>query len=89
MVRQRPAGIYTAGPFLGGYQNPIQNVSRQRPGRLKGASERKGDEIVFLMPCPRILSQDDAMNLAAWLVALLDPPKDEEFAGLLQAVRNT
>ncbi len=36
----------------------------------------------------RPLSKDDALNLAAWLVAMADPT-DERFPAILQAVRST
>lgn len=38
-------------------------------------------------PCLQPLSRSEALNLAAWLVALAD--FDDEFPAVLEAVRNT
>ena len=46
----------------------------------------QGDAVVLLRPVQR-LSKDDALNLAAYLVALTD--MNNEFPAILEAVRNT
>lgn len=49
-----------------------------------------GDEIVILF-APRstsVLSQEQALNLAAWLVALADP-SGREFPAMLEHVRGS
>jgi hypothetical protein len=46
----------------------------------------QGERIVMLFPAPRSLAREDALNLAAWIVALADRG---EFAPLLEAVKNT
>ena len=43
----------------------------------------QGDQIVIMRPAQRI-SHDEALNLAAWLVALAD--RDDKFPALLEAV---
>jgi hypothetical protein len=45
------------------------------------------DEIVLLNPPPERFSREDALNLAAWIVALAD--RGGRFAEVLQAVRET
>jgi len=50
------------------------------------------DDLVFLRPVPQKLSKDDALNLAAWIVALADDSggdDDGDFQALLKAIRNT
>jgi hypothetical protein len=43
-----------------------------------------------LMRSPGIMSADDALNLAAWLVAMADhSPNHERFAEVLRAVQET
>lgn len=44
-------------------------------------------KIIFVKPVPREITKDDALNLAAWLVALADD--DGKFQPLLEAVQNT
>ena len=46
-----------------------------------------GGHIVFLKPVPLKISNDDALNLAAWLVALADD--DGKFAQVLKDVLET
>lgn len=48
-----------------------------------------GDHISILMPPPPqgVITRQEALNLAAWLVAIADI--DDEFDDLLQAIRNT
>lgn len=46
-----------------------------------------GDSISILMPPGQYISRQEALNLAAWLVAIADV--DDEFSDLLQSVRNT
>ena len=46
----------------------------------------KGDQIVLLRPMA-VLTKEQALQLAAWLVALSD--KEDEFPALLDAVLNT
>lgn len=43
--------------------------------------------VVFLAPVPRILSEDDALLLAAWLVAIVG--EHERFTRILAAVEAT
>lgn len=47
------------------------------------------DGLVILLPPPRggPLSNDDALNLAAWLVALAD--RDGKFGALLKEIQNS
>lgn len=45
------------------------------------------DDIVFVIPVPKRISKADALNLAAWLVALSD--RDDEFPALLKEVQET
>lgn len=47
----------------------------------------QGESLIPMMPLPRKLSKADALNLAAWLVALAD--EDDQFAALLERVKNT
>lgn len=47
-----------------------------------------GARVVFLKPLPHTISMDDAVNLAAWLVALADPA-GEKFESVHEAVCNT
>lgn len=60
--------------------DPIETFNRYGVGR-------RGARIV-IMGLRAELSKDEALNLAAWLVALAEE-HDGEFAGLLEAVRNT
>ena len=46
-----------------------------------------GDNIILMKPIPSKLNRSEALNLAAWLVALAD--EDGRFARLLEAVQNT
>lgn len=46
----------------------------------------KGDEIVILNPNCRILSKQQALNLAAWLVTLADD--NDEFGLMIEKVQN-
>lgn len=48
----------------------------------------QGDKIVIMRPPTRPLTIDEALNLAAWLVALSDP-LGERFNKMLQAVLST
>ena len=48
---------------------------------------RRGDRYVFLRAVPREISQVEAYNLAAYLVAMGDD--DEAWKRIFQAVRNT
>lgn len=45
-----------------------------------------GSDIVILKPVPGRMSKEDAMNLAAWIVALTD---EDEFAKKLADVQGT
>lgn len=45
------------------------------------------DRMVTLTPIPGYLTHDDALRLAAWLVAIVDPQGDR-FAALLSAVQS-
>lgn len=47
-----------------------------------------GDTLVFTLPVPRQISKEDALNLAAWIVAIVNPTR-EEFDALHKAVCNT
>ena len=47
-----------------------------------------GARICFLKPIPNVISMDDAVSLAAWLVALADPT-GEKFETVHEAVVNT
>lgn len=55
-----------------------------------GAQGPLGDDakIVIMRPPTRPISRDDAINLAAWLVALADP-LNERFPAVLAEVRET
>lgn len=46
-----------------------------------------GDKVIVMKPPTQPLAREDAMLLAAWLVALSD--HDNEFQKYLDAVRNT
>lgn len=46
----------------------------------------KGNEFAMLRQ-PGNMSRDDALNLAAWLVAMAD--RDGKFPAILEAVQNT
>lgn len=46
-----------------------------------------GARITFLRPVPHTISMDDALNLAAWLVALADGR--DKFPAVLEAVQST
>jgi len=48
----------------------------------------RADGVMILRQPVGPLSQADALNLAAWLVALADPSEDE-FPAMLAAVRST
>ena len=50
-----------------------------------------GDDVVFLLPVPKKLSQADALLLAAWLVAIANPqsPEGERFEDVLKALEST
>jgi hypothetical protein len=45
------------------------------------------DSISFPLGLPATMSKDDALMLAAWIVALADT--DDKFSKLLEAVRGT
>jgi len=47
----------------------------------------QGDDIVFVKPVPQRLAPEDALNLAAWIVALANV--DGTFKTLLDEVLNT
>jgi hypothetical protein len=47
-----------------------------------------GTHIVTIKPVPQAMTREEALNLAAWIVAIADPGR-EEFDGLHQAVCNT
>jgi hypothetical protein len=47
----------------------------------------RGDGLLVPIRPVQILTKDDALNLAAWLVAMADD--NDEFPVLLEAVRNT
>lgn len=49
-------------------------------------SAAAGDRIVINGTVPPVLTRDQAVNLAAWLVAVADPA-GEHFAAVLAAVR--
>lgn len=44
--------------------------------------------IVFLRPVPVRITKDQALNLAAYLVSMVDP-EGEEFKKVLEAIQNT
>lgn len=48
-----------------------------------------GARINMLMPPRGTMSPDDALNLAAWLVAMAEGMTNTEFTDVLEAVRNT
>jgi len=54
----------------------------------KYAVGASGARIIILRPPRGSMSPDDAMNLAAWLVALADPGGDK-FAALLKTIKET
>lgn len=45
-----------------------------------------GDDIVIMRPVPGRLTREQALNLAAWIVAISD---EDEFAEVLKKVQNT
>jgi hypothetical protein len=47
---------------------------------------KRGDNVVFLRPLPQQLSEDDALLVAAYIVAMCSD--DERFKAVLQAVCN-
>jgi hypothetical protein len=47
----------------------------------------RGDGLLAPMRPVQLLRKSDALNLAAWLVAMADD--NDEFPALLEAVRNT
>jgi hypothetical protein len=50
-----------------------------------------GKKALFLMSSPNTaaISPDDALNLAAWLVALAEPDASHSFEDVLDAIRAT
>ncbi len=52
-----------------------------------GIAVRGNGDVVFLLPIPRQLSQQDALLIAAYIVALT--PDTEQWKRTLQAVCNT
>lgn len=48
----------------------------------------QGDTVVVMVRVPHRLSRERALSLAAWLATVADPG-GEEFAGVVEAVRNT
>ena len=48
-----------------------------------------GDKVVILVPPPKSLSKEEALNLAAWLVALSTLDSEKEFLPLLAEVENS
>ena len=48
----------------------------------------QGDGVVIVMPPRGIISKDDAILLAAWLVALADPLEDR-FEKVLHAIQSS
>ncbi len=73
---------------------PIETMNKFMVGSLEGT-------ITILRLNPRRLTHDEALNLAAWLIAIADSPSGEhhvdlngavlslEFLELLAAVQNT
>lgn len=47
----------------------------------------QGDYIITLKQVPQRITREQALNLAAWIVALADP--DEKFAEILEKVLDT
>lgn len=47
-----------------------------------------GQNVAFLRPIPQRMSNEDALNLAAWIVAIVDPTRDK-FDKAFQAVCGT
>lgn len=48
-----------------------------------------GAHIVMLRPPRGSITKDDALNLAAWLVALADDTPPHKFLSVMEAVQNT
>jgi len=46
----------------------------------------QGNDVVVLRPIPNRMTREQALNLAAWIVAITD---EDEFATVLKAVCNT
>jgi hypothetical protein len=46
-----------------------------------------GEDIFFAVPCPRKMSKERALRMAAWIVAITDD--NDEFPTVLEAVKNT
>lgn len=49
----------------------------------------QGENVMIMRPVPQRLTKAEALNLAAWLVALADETGGEEFDGLLKQVITT
>lgn len=49
----------------------------------------QGDDVVMLKPLPPRMSPDDALLLAAYLVALAEYRANHQFQAVLDAVQNT
>lgn len=47
---------------------------------------KNGDRVIIMKAAVGALSRDDALNLAAWIVALTD---EDEFRKHLKAIQNT
>lgn len=52
-----------------------------------GIGRRVSGEYIFLLPVPRTISEDDALQLAAWIVAM--HADDDKWQQMLERVRNT
>jgi hypothetical protein len=48
----------------------------------------QGDDVVIMLPVSGRIRRADALNLAAWIVAIADP-LDDAFSKILEAVRKT
>ena len=49
---------------------------------------RNRDRLFIMRTPPPAISDDDAINLAAWLVAMVDDG-DDKFAATINAIKNT
>jgi hypothetical protein len=66
-----------------GQDTPTQG-SLSMPNKFRVVDNANG--VVTLVPVPGFLTHDDALELAAWLVHIVDPDR-ERFAEVLDAVQ--
>lgn len=77
-----------AGAPKGSYSTPAPAIDTSN----KYMVARQGDKILILRsgPLGSPMTEEQAITLAAWLVAMaLEPGTDARFAAVLRAIRNT